>query len=651
MEALSPVAQIHWNSLMARIAGILLLMILPVFLRAQVGYRVNQAAQNRLEKINDAISGYRWEEARTLAEKMVRQYPDWPEAWKVLAGSLEGAGDKQGAGRALEQLVKIDTANRDAWRWLARWKFDNGFYQEARICINRYFSLMQDTLNLTFGTRLLHENIEFAIASERSEMRGEAKKLNGVNTTDDEYFPSLSVDGAVLAFTRQKRADKATGRAGLQEDLYYSLYDGSRYGAPERYPEPVNGSGNDGTQSLSQDGRIMIFTSCNRPDTKGGCDLYYCIRSGDQWSKPVNIGYPVNTRYWESTPFLAQDGRRLLFSSNRPGGQGAMDIWESRMLPDRSWSEPRNLGTPVNTVLNEMSPCLYNDATTLFFASDGHPGMGGLDLFVYRKGDNGTPVITNLGSAVNTRYNEDGLTVNAGLRQGFFSSDRDSAMGKDIYVADISAFLPAKPIFTISGKISDVSTGKPLEARIEVRPHGDTLVSRVNSDPVSGGYLLGIPRRPSYRFGVSASGYLPYSGLQVADTLSTDNGLTVNVTMEPIVVGVSVVLRNTFFKHDSYELLSESESDLNEVVALMQQNPGMMIEIAGYTDNTGGDAYNLELSRKRAESVRQYLKGHGISGDRVLARGYGNAKPIATNDSEEGRAMNRRTEMRVVKKG
>jgi outer membrane protein OmpA-like peptidoglycan-associated protein/Tol biopolymer transport system component len=634
-----------------RVYIILFLTILSFTTRAQESASVSSSARAKLEKVNEAISGYQWDEARKQAEKLVRQNPEWAEAWKVYAESCQGAGDVSAAVGALENLVKLDSVRYpEAWRWIAQMRFEQGNYERAADCMKRYIKQVKDTAGLPFRVRLLRSSITFARATANGTTKLHPVKLDSaVNTSDDEYFPSLSVDGSVLAFTRQRRT--GTRRAEIQEDLYFALQTDSGYTSPKPYPDPMNSSGNDGTQSMSQDGRIMFFTSCNRPDTKGGCDLYYCIKTGDQWSVPLNMGYPVNSRYWESTPFLAHDGRRLLFSSNRPGGTGGMDIWETRLQADRSWSAPRNIGAPVNTPLDEMSPNLLPDGRTLFFTSNGHPGLGGFDLFRYVPTPENKIGVQNLGTAINSRFNEDGIAVNASLGSGLFSSDRDSSGGKDIYQCDFTTWLPAQRIFTISGLVSDAANGKPVEARIEIKPHGDSLVSRVNSDPVSGIYLLGIPRRESYRFGAVAPGYLPYSIILSADTLATGSGIIHTVNLQVIDEGVSIILRNTFFTLDSYELLRESEGDLAEVLALLEQNPGMEIEIAGYTDDTGSDTYNQGLSLKRAESVRNYLLSRGIAGNRVIAKGFGRLNPIASNENEAGRKQNRRTEMKIVRRG
>ncbi|TSA33898.1 MAG: hypothetical protein D4R64_13315 [Porphyromonadaceae bacterium] len=637
---------------MAKFFVIIAFFAFSGLLNAQQVQTASPAALNKLKKVKEAMNNLDWNEAKHLSGQVVQQYPGWPEGWKVYAEVYQGAGDSEISETALRHLVQLDSTDYpEAYRWIAEWSFKRGDYPDASVNFSKYLGLIHDTAELPYRIRLLDSSIRFAMDQIWNTEVKMPKKLTGpVNTDNDEYFPSLSVDGSVLVFTRQTKDPGNTVKKTPQEDLFYVAFVDTGYRLPEAFPFPINTTGNEGTQSLRQDGRIMLFTACNRPDTKGGCDLYYCVRSGDNWSDPVNLGYPVNSRYWESTPFLAQDGKRLFFASNRPGGFGGMDIWQVTLNPDRSWSAPWNLGQSINTPLDEMSPILLVDGKTLFFASNGHIGMGGFDLY---KSDltnmEKSYIPENLGYGVNTCYNEDGLTINADLNLGLFASNRDSLTGKDIYQIDMSPYIPVNATLTLWGTVKDRITGLPVGARIEVQPHGDTLISSVEADPVTGIYLLGISERPAYRIGASYPGYLPYSQYYINDTLSKKSKIQHTIDLEPIQPGAAIVLQNIFFALNSYELLPESDKDMEEILILFNQNPGIVIEISGFTDDTGTDDYNLILSQKRAESVMKYLINHGINPDQLKAKGYGRSNPLATNETEEGRGLNRRTGMKVIR--
>ncbi len=633
---------------MNRLIAILIFLTVSWFSFAQTSGKIPTSALRKLEKAKETLSNLDWSAAMQLSEKLVTQYPNWAEAWMINAQASHEAGDEARSQIALQRLVRLDsTSYPEAFRWLAEGKFQKGDYRAASADMRSYLSLVRDTSAIPSKVKILSRSIDFALEQTKGASAVMPAKVGGkVNSAEDDYFPSLSVDGSVLVITRQVNKTGEPAQASGHEELLYSVFRDSTYTPPEAFPYPINSAGNQGTQSLSQDGRIMFFTACNRPDTKGGCDLYYCMKSGDAWSNPKNIGNPVNTRYWESTPFLAQDGKSLFFASNRPGGLGGMDLWISEQDTKRGWSAPRNLGPSVNTSGDEMSPFLLVDGKTLFFASNGGVGMGGFDL--YKCDLSSLSVPENLGYGINTFNDEDAITINAGSNQGLFTSNRDTRTGKDIYQVDLHSFMPAQYNYTISGTVRNGITGMPVGAVVEIRPYGDTLVSRVESDPATGLYLLGIPERPSYRIGASCQGFLPYSNFYQSDTLKRGGRISFTIDLNPIQAGATMVLKNVFFTLDSYEILPESGKDLEEVMSLIRQNPGIILEISGYTDDSGSDDHNLALSQSRAEAVRQYLVDRGVSPTQLIAKGYGKSRPVASNETEGGRSLNRRTEMKVL---
>jgi flagellar motor protein MotB len=637
---------------MLRLPVLLAFLLFYCCLAAQQSdLRVTPVAIRNLEKTRDALSKYDFETAKKLAVKLVKEYPNWPEGWLTFAQVYQEAGEFEISQNALERLVLLDsTGYPEAYRWIADRQFNKGDYYRADKNFNKYLEIRSITSKLTFKEDLLRLNIRFSIDQIEGQPLIPVKMAGSVNTFDHEYFPSLSVDGSTLAFTRQFLVKSENGKMIPREDLYFAKEESGFYGNVQPFPSTINTDGNEGTQSLRQDGRVMFYTACNRPDTKGGCDIYYCLKTGEHWSVPNNLGYPVNSRYWESTPFLSADGKRLYFSSNRPGGYGGMDLWLSQLQSDQRWSAPVNLGPEINSPLDEMSPMLHLDGTTLFFASNGHVGMGGFDLFKFNlAAAGGERVPENLGYAINTYHDEDGITINAVSNFGLFASTRDSLTGKDIYQIDFEQFIPARSSVTISGTVTDRISGHPVGARVEVQPHGDTLTSSVEADPLTGTFLLGIPERPAYRIGASKSGYLPFSHFYICDTTKSIQRISYHVFLDPVKLGASIVLENVFFSLDSYQLGTESNQDLLEILSIFSQNPGIVMEISGFTDDTGSDDYNSELSQKRAESVVNYLINNGVSPDQLIAKGFGKENPIASNETEEGRRLNRRTEMKVIR--
>lgn len=474
-----------------------------------------------------------------------------------------------------------------------------------------------------------------------------------INTPDDEYLPALTVDGSTLVFTRRvpRRPTTASG-LNEEEDFYISKFVDQAWTKAERMGEPVNSNDNEGAQCLSQDGKIMFFTACGRKDGAGRCDLYMCVRKGDVWSKPRNMGTPVNSGSWESQPSFCIDGRTLYFVSNRKGGFGGMDIWKTVFTDGQGWSAPENLGPTINTEGDEMSPFIHFDGKTLYFSSNGHIGMGGMDLFRSTLNDDNTwsePV--NLGYPINTEGDETNLLVARDGRSALFSSDRPGGFGKqDLYTFDLPQAVRATSVDYVSGIVTDAKTHNALRAGITVIDlRSGEVVANTNSDPTDGSYLVSLPEGGLYAFHVSAKGYLFFSdNYDLGASQNSNDYFTNDIAMQPIEVGECITLKNVFFATGQYVLLDESQAELDAVALLLNQNPSIHIELGGHTDNVGKSEANKVLSEQRAKAVMDYLAAHGIEADRMTYKGYGETRPVASNDTEEGRAQNRRTEFKVT---
>jgi outer membrane protein OmpA-like peptidoglycan-associated protein len=606
--------------------------------------------KDRVEEVKQDLAGWNFMSAVKKASALVERYPDKAELWFLYSETLIQSGLDHQAENALLQVIKIDSIHfPEAYRWISQRFFSQGFYDRASVYLENYVRLNPKGLSNRRDT-VLQESIRFALDQIAKASFSQIKKLEGmVNSADDEYFPNLTADGNTLVFTRLMTSRQPHPDSLRQEDLCQALWDGASFSQPEPFSPPVGTPWNEGAQTLRQDGRIMIFTACNRPDTKGGCDLYLSLKTGSNWNIPINLGYPVNTRYWESTPCLSPDGRYLFFSSNRPGGYGGMDLWRSEKLKSGGWSDPVNLGKVINTSGDEMTPVCDADPTSLCFASNGHPGMGGFDLFrtqILPGGKWDRP--ENLGYPINTHANEDGLAIMGIRRMAILASDRDSVTGRDLYVIPWEASRPGFMDIVVEGRVTNRLNGAPVNGTIEIRSIGDSLYAKVESDPVTGKFQIALQTKSDYRLGVSAIGFMPYSG-QIALPDDTLAGLIRrDVSLQPIAEGAVVVLENIYFKTDSYELLPESGPDLQSMYEFILSNPGYRYEIRGHTDSTGSPEHNKVLSQSRAEAVRTYLIDRGISGTRLTATGLGSLEPLENNATEEGRKRNRRTELKIL---
>lgn len=474
-----------------------------------------------------------------------------------------------------------------------------------------------------------------------------------VNSANDEYLPALTADGQTLVFTRRfPRTGRTTANTDMEEDFYVSVKKNGEWTKAVRMSEPVNTYDNEGAQCISQDGRMMIFTGCNRKDGAGRCDLYICRREGNQWSKPQNLGMPVNTAAWEAQPTFSVDGKTLYFVSNRKGGLGGMDIWKSELV-NGQWSQPQNLGAPVNTPGDEKTPFIHFDDRTLYFASDGHVGMGGLDLFMSKLQDDGSwsdPV--NVGYPINTEGDESNMIVGADGRTAIYSSDQLGGYGReDLYMFELPETVRPQATTYIKGIVYDKKTKKLLSAAFTIADlTTKTDVVSATSDPVDGSFLLTMPGLHQYALSVSKEGYLFYSQNFEMTAASIDNPYLLEIPLEPIEVGSSITLRNVFFETAKWDLTAASSVELDKVVDLMAKNQSMRVMLEGHTDNVGSDAANHKLSENRAKAVYDYLVKHGVASNRLQYKGYGESKPIADNNTEEGRAQNRRTVFTVLQK-
>lgn len=466
---------------------------------------------------------------------------------------------------------------------------------------------------------------------------------DSINTADLEYFPSLTIDGKKMIFTKRIRGN---------EDFYESDLHNGKWGKAYPLPGNINSSTfNEGAQNISQDGKWLIFTGCNFPEGLGSCDLYISYLTKNGWSEPENLGPNVNSEFWESTPSLSPDKRDLYFSSNVPGGFGGKDIWVCHRNENGKWEEPLNLGPEINTPGDESTPFIHADNRTLYFNSTGHPGYSDKpDIFVTRKLPGGKwSKPENLGYPINTIDDEGSMVVAADGKTAYYSSDRsDSKGGLDIYTFELREDLRPLKTLWVKGHVYDIKTKNGLPSSVELTDvNSRELISKLQTDE-DGNYLVTLPVGKEYAFNVNRKGYLFYSENYNISEGSTDSTFEADIALQPIEANAHIVLKNVFFDTRKAALKPESITELDNIVKLMNENPNIKILISGYTDNVGKPADNLTLSKGRAVAVVNYLSGKGVKNERLNFKGSGETNPVADNKTEEGRALNRRTELSIV---
>jgi Tol biopolymer transport system component len=387
-----------------------------------------------------------------------------------------------------------------------------------------------------------------------------------INTAEDEYWPSLSADEQTLVITRLVKSDFMVGNK--QEDFFISHRTNEGWGPLTDAGYPLNSPDNEGAQSISADGRLMVFTGCNRKDGLGRCDLYLSRREGDRWSIPLNMDAPVNTNYTETQPSLSADGKTLYFASDRPGGRGAVDLWVCRMEYNGKWTKPVNLGDTVNSKGNEMSPFIHPDGRTLYLASDGHYGLGGYDLFICRLDSNGRWMKPeNMGYPINTNKDEFGLIVNPTGNRAYFASDIGEKSGRDIYYFNLPEPVRPNQVSFIKGIVFDKETQRRLRADFElIDLDTRSLKNQSQSDSITGEFIVCIPVDHNYLLNVSKKGYLFFSeNFSMKGIYLSDKPFLKDIPLNPIRIGEIVVLKNIFYETDSYALKDESVVELGKL--------------------------------------------------------------------------------------
>ncbi len=544
---------------------------------------------------------------------------------------------------------------------LAEWRQDK--FEEAQNHIDNFLASGVKDADILYKAQRLAENCRFAADAVRHPVPFEPHSLGpGVNTKFDEYLPCLTADGQTLIFSRR---DMVQGPLGPSDDenFYISQYENGVW-QPARFLEGVNTAYNEGAQAISPDGSWLVFTGCDRrgDGSQGSCDIYWSQQKNGAWTKPVPFSAVINSRDYDTQPCISADGKSLIFASNRPGSLGGTDLWITTRQPDGKWTIPENLGPNINTPADDECPFLHPDGQTLYFSSQGWPGMGDFDFYFARKNPDGTwGKAQNLGYPINTKGLEKSMVVSLDGRTAYFSAIRDGgAGGVDIYSFDLPLAARPQAVTYARAKVRDAATGNALVAKVEFTDlkTGQVFVSaRTKSD---GTFLVCLPAGKDYALNVSKEKYLFFSeNFNLLETASFEQPFTMDISLQPIGESEStadamppanskpVVLRNVFFETGSAALLSESTNELDRLTALLTETPGLHIQISGHTDNVGDESSNQMLSENRAKAVYDYLIQHGIPAARLRYKGFGETKPVDTNDTPEGRARNRRTEFIV----
>lgn len=634
---------------------ILSLGLFPGFCFKSLG-QVNparQKAEDYYDRARKAVYQNDFKKAEENLYEAIDVYPRWTEPYHLLGQMYEGTHRDSMALIIYSKLLAIDPNDFDGLMGRGDVELTHQKFDSAEVDFQRAAAIPGVPPKYHNIAQLKYERMSYVRYLVSHPVPFDPINLGpNVNSDQDEYFPTFTVDGETMYFTRRKlRGTKELYGQMMDdynEDIMMSKKVDGVWQQAVDIPGPINTpDNNEGAMTIAPDGSYLIYTSC----VKDNCDLYISFFLNGDWTRPVNMGDPVNTRFNEKQTSISADGRTIYFSSNRPGGQGGLDIWMSTRDDNWNFSEPVNLGPVINTKEDDQSPFIHPDNNTLYFISTGHKGMGRNDIFYARRNAAGQwDSAINIGYPINTPSDEPGLVIDRLGEYAYFSSERPGGYGKlDLYRFKLPKEARPNPVTYLKAHVTDIFTKKPLEANLELidLETGASFLKTVCTR--DGDVEAVIPGGKDYMVNVSDSGYLFYSDNIPLKNYHANEPYLYNIELKPIKKGEKINLRNVFFPSDGATLQSESKSELNKLAAFLRSNPNIRLEVGGHTDNSGTPAHNQDLSAKRAKAVYDYLITTGkVPAAQLSYKGYGDTQPIAPNTTEKGKSQNRRTEVKII---
>lgn len=615
---------------------------------------VLQAQTTYSKKANTLFSeGTYWYQRQQMdkAEKAFKQTlkkeKQYFEAYNGLALIAEYYHDYAKANMYYEKALEINPKLKVNYYKRARNFHVLQQYAKAEYTLNEFFSRQKFRSRTFEKAKILEQSILLALQFKKKHFTNKTLLSDSVNTLNDEYLPTISIDASELIFTKAYR----NSLNEMTEDFFYTQKkeDGT-FKTAVFLDGPFNTALNEGAICMTADGKTIYYTACGRADSYGSCDIYKSDFVNGRWTMPENLGEQINSKSWESQPSISPDGKRLYFVSNRDGGFGHRDIWFSTKDENGEWSYPSNCGGNINTASDEMSPFIHWDNTHFYFASKGHPGIGGYDLFISEHIEDEMrftkPV--NLQFPINTPLDDNGLVIEQNGKSAYYISEqiRDSILNHDIFSVELIPEFRSDNMHYLFADVVDHISGKPIDAHIEIKRLSD-LHTVYNGQTAYGRFFACLESEEDYAVFIEKQGYLYFSE-HLEKPKEESKKWEETFRLKPIEVGSVIELKNMFFKFDSDELIETSEPELKKILTLLNQNKTIKVAIVGHTDDLGNDTYNLTLSKNRANKVKLALEKQGIPSNRITTIGKGESEPLLPNTSEENRAKNRRTELKIL---
>lgn len=588
-----------------------------------------------------------YEQAINLFKQSIKKAPKFLNAYDALANTYQKDNQLINSKNTYLKLLSLKSDHFFGLYELGNIYFDLGNLDSSEFYYRRFLRINSSNDKYAQNAQLNLRDINFSRDAFKNPVNVNPVNMgSSINSENQEYSPAFAIDEKTIYITK-RMGNLSDNRPN--EDLYFAELNDESWDKVKDIGPPINTIENEGAFSISSDGNYIFFTSCSRNGGKGQCDIWLTSKKNNRWDEPKNLQSPINTKYWESQPSISSDGRMLYFSSDRPGGYGGTDIWVSE-FSNSGWSAPKNLGPTVNTSKDEQFPFIHSDNRTLYFSSNGHPGLGKSDLYLTRKDVKlnwETPI--NMGFPINSRGQDWNLVVARDGKTAYFSSDQLKGFGGlDIYTFQLPEKLQAEKVSYLRGYVRDAITKQPLSANVELSPINGEPTTLTYAKPGTGMFLVPLKTNMKFALTIDKDGYLFYTEFYNMPAIQRDQPIELFIDLEKIELGNSVVLKNIFFDTDKSDIKDESKQELEKLIDFLSENNSIRIEISGHTDNVGDSKHNMVLSENRAKSVCDFLTNNGIEKSRLTYKGFGDTQPIKQNNTDENRAKNRRTEFKII---
>lgn len=590
------------------------------------------AQKRRIAKADQAFELKQYDQALTNYRKIFNRVrrKDRNEGNRIafrIALSYRYLNNHRNAETWFRRVVRTNEPEPLAVLYYAESLMQNGNFEDALEQYKRYSEMAPDDWRGPNGV----ESVAVAKALNESPTAYELESMRIFNSREDELAPTFGdhrASSLIFSSSRDdalgKDVDPWTGNKHTSFFISYQDRSGS-WSRPALLDEgPVNTEFNEGAASINSSATRLYFTRCLRsPDVDMGCRIFVSDRDGANWGQPQEIPLVTDSAITVGHPAISPDELELYFVSDMPGGLGGKDIWVvKRRVPGDGFGEPENLGPVVNTPGNEMFPYVREDGS-LFFASDGHPGLGGLDLFVSLRGPDGLSEPENLGVPINSPADDFGIIFYPGKERGFLTSNRPGSRGYDMYSVYLAPFL-----YSIQGVVVDETTDWPVWGADIQLIGSDGSLEQVETDE-EGRYSFGtdiVNENTDYDLLVSKEMYFSARESQSTRGVSRSEDYVIDFVLSPI-PDKAIPLPEILYEFASWELLPQFKDSLNGLVQTLKDNPTIVIELGSHTDSRGTDQLNDTLSQRRAQTVVDFLIAEGIEPGRLKAQGYGKRVP------------------------